>query len=88
MIPVWAFICQYWLEFLFGVIALAIGAVAKHYYSLVKTGRATKKEKEKEPIFEEIKKLNQQLSEEMKANNAAFKQDLEACHCALKEEIK
>lgn len=84
----WAFICKYWLEFLFGLIALAISAVAKYYYNLVKTGRATKKEKEKEPIFEEMKKLNQQLSDEIKENNIAFKKDLEACHCALKEEIK
>lgn len=58
MIPVWAFIAKYWLEFLFGVVALAIGAVAKHYYNLVKIGRASNKEKEKEPIFNEIKKLN------------------------------
>ena len=80
----WAFICQYWLEFLFGAIAIGIGALAKHYYNLVKLGRATNKEKEKQPIFEEIKKLR----EDMKENNQTFKEDLEQCHCALKSEIK
>ena len=80
----WAFICQYWLEFLFGAIAIGIGALAKHYYNLVKLGRATNKEKEKQPIFEEIKKLR----EDMKSNNDAFKSDLKECHCALKSEIQ
>ena len=80
----WAFICQYWLEFLFGAIAIGIGALAKHYYNLVKLGRATNKEKEKQPIFEEIKKLR----EDMKSNNDAFKNDLKECHCALKSEIQ
>ena len=40
-----------------------MGALAKHYYSLIKAGRASNKEKakkeEQEPIFERIEKSNQ-----------------------------
>ena len=73
----WAFICQYWLEFLFGAIALGVTFVAKYYYNLVKTGRATKKEEEKakdqQPIFEKIKELSDNIQKN---------------HMALKEEMK
>lgn len=79
------------MNFLLGAIALGLGALAKHYYSLIKTGRATNKEKAKqkdqEPIYTEIKKLNDELKNDIEQSNLAFQQNLQACHAALKEEM-
>lgn len=70
---------------------MVLGAVAKHYYNLVKTGRAANKEKAKqkdqEPIYAEMRKLNNELKDDLEANNTVFHQNLQACHTALKEEM-
>ena len=68
-----------------------MGALAKHYYSLIKAGRASNKEKakkeEQEPIFERIEKSNQELRESIQESNDNFQANLQACHTALKEEM-
>ena len=42
------FIAKYWLEFVFGLIALGMSGIAKYYYGLVKKGKQYDKDKDQQ----------------------------------------
>ena len=48
------FIIKYWIEFVFGLVTLGLGAIAKYYHSLAKEHKKTKEEAFMTKIHEDI----------------------------------
>jgi len=64
------FIVKYWLEFLFGVIAVGMTGFAKHYYSLVKKQRLAEQKETKSEQTHEMLEAIDKLRSELKADIA------------------
>lgn len=69
------FILKYWLEFLFGLIALGMTGFAKHYYSLVKENRKVQSQETKHEWMEETLAAIQELRSEFKTDIHARKEE-------------
>ena len=68
------FIAKYWLEFVFGLIALGMTGVAKHFYNLVKDGKQLRKNKEEksqdDKTAEAIDNLRTEIREDLEKHRA------------------
>lgn len=69
------FIVKYWLEFLFGIIAVGMTGFAKHYYSLVKKQRLAEQKETKSEQTHEMLEAIDKLRSELKADIAKRQQE-------------
>lgn len=69
------FILKYWLEFLFGIIALGMTGFAKHYYSLVKKNRLNEQKESKNEQSQEMFEAIQELRTELKTDILARQEE-------------
>lgn len=60
------FIVKYWLEFVFGLVALGVSALARHWYKLAKQGRQYEKDQEDKISDEKTAAAIDELRAELK----------------------
>ena len=70
------FIAQYWLTFVFGLIASGLGIALKKVWSLYKKERIMKYEEEKKEILEEVETKLEEQNEKLEQTDNEIKEEI------------